>query len=124
MFKKALVVFILFLYLATGTGFTMNAHYCFGLLRSVSLSTGSECSCGKVKSPCCKTNSIKIIINDKHQAIQAFMPVAQQTLLLATCFKPYFLAAERPFKYYILSFSDHFSPFKEPLYLQNRALRI
>ena len=81
MLRKTFVTVIAFIYLAVSTGFTVNAHYCFGLLHSVSLSAENSCSCGKSGSTCCKTAGVHISLSDKHQARQAFLPSPQYSFV-------------------------------------------
>jgi len=74
MLKKNVILLVMLVYLGVSTGFTVNIHYCFGQLSSVSFSSTTECSCGSsLKYHCCKTDSLKIGLKDKYQLRHAVL---------------------------------------------------
>jgi hypothetical protein len=84
MMKKAFILLIAVLYLATTSGMVMNIHYCMGKISSVSFThekdheDGSCGKCGmdKTENHCCKDETQYIKITDSHQAsVKTFVPV-------------------------------------------------
>lgn len=54
--KKLVAIFIAFLYIAVGSGFTVNMHYCMGKLAAVKLQAHADKHCNKCgkSGKCCK----------------------------------------------------------------------
>lgn len=73
------------LYLSVSTGFTVNIHYCLGILTAVSLSGKAPCSCKEGTSDlCCKTTKVKVSLKDTyspHTAEFSFMDAGNLPVL-------------------------------------------
>lgn len=124
MFKKLTVILIAVLYLSVSTGFTVNAHYCFGVLDSVSL-TSTPCCCGnEVKYHCCKTTRIHVSLKDSYKLPVSNLTVLSPVLLPApVSYGLSVLLAEESIQQVILIAAppDLYQP---PIHLLNRNLRI
>jgi len=124
MFRKIFVTVITFIYLAVGTGFTVNAHYCFGLLHGVSLTSENSCSCGHNPAPCCKTKSIHINLGDKHQAQHAFLPLPHHSFLAIFTQHPVFVNYKGLKCLLTVCYKAPPNQHKQPVYILNNTFRI
>ena len=67
MIKRFTVLLLAVIYLSVSTGFTVNIHYCLGILTSVSLSGKMPCTCKDgVPDLCCKTTKVKVSLKDTY----------------------------------------------------------
>lgn len=124
MLRKIFVTVIAFIYLAVSIGFTVNAHYCFGLLHSVSLSSENSCSCGKSEATCCKTTGVYISLSDKHQAQHAFLPTPQYSFV-AIFIQHAVLVKCKHLKCQVsVCYKSPPNQRKEPAYILNNTFRI
>jgi hypothetical protein len=67
--KKVLSILFVLIYLIPTVGIPINAHYCGGKLKSISiLKFTSKCSCGKkpMKKNCCKNKTSILKIKNSH----------------------------------------------------------
>lgn len=124
MLRKTFVTVIAFIYLAVGTGFTVNAHYCFGLLHSVSISSENTCSCGKGGATCCKTKGIHISLNDKHESQYAFLPSPLHSFVAIFTQHAVLVKCKR-LKYQVeVCYKSPPNQHKNPAYILNNTFRI
>jgi len=68
--KQYMILFLVLLYSASASGFSIKAHYCHGKLVSISFNAlgESKCCCAKKKMPpnCCDTKKLEVKANDSH----------------------------------------------------------
>ena len=75
--KRVLPFFLLFFYLTSVSGMSLNLHWCGGKLASIDLfeTDGHNCPCGTkgMKSGCCKDKVLVLKMNDAHKKNDAFI---------------------------------------------------
>jgi hypothetical protein len=82
--KKAISILLLFIFLFSSAGFSINAHYCKGKLQSVNLLfIHKECTCGKKKMPkdCCKNKTEIVKIKDNYIPTQIITPSSTEQIV-------------------------------------------
>jgi hypothetical protein len=93
MIKKAFILLIAFLYLASASGMVMNIHYCMGKISSVNFGhekdhedgSCSKCGMDKTENHCCKDETQYLKLTDSHQASAIGLQLADNAAVLPVC---------------------------------------
>lgn len=68
--KKATSILLIFIFLLSSSGFSINTHYCKGKIKSINIVFSGNCKscCGKKKMPkdCCKDKTENVKIKDNY----------------------------------------------------------
>ena len=102
--KKALIIFLLFIYTLASFGIGVRQFYCCGKLKSVNLTyvqtKNGKCKMGNEKTGCCKTKFQSIKVKDAHIAAEkwhhltkVFIPVFHQFFQFAVVVPTQYLSA-------------------------------
>ena len=80
--KKATSIVLLFIFLLSSSGFSINTHYCKGKLRYVNIGFSDNCKscCGKKKCSknCCKNKTEIVKIKDNYLPTQIIITPATE----------------------------------------------
>ena len=76
--KKTISILLLFVFLFSSSGFSINTHFCNGKLKSVKIVVSDNCKqcCGKKKCTkgCCKNKTEIVKIKDNYIPAQIIIP--------------------------------------------------
>lgn len=83
--KKVISILIAFVFLLSSSGFSINAHYCKGKLKSINILFVKNCSCGKTKMPkdCCKNKTEIVKIKDNYIPTQIVITPSTEIITFA-----------------------------------------
>ena len=127
--KKALIIFLTFIYLVVASGMAINLHYCGGKISSVSLwkKEKDDC-CGKKKMKkknCCKEKTSVLKIKDTQYSSTSLKTPPNTIKTIDACFAYVSFKLNKNFGIKITS-TVHAPPniYQNPIYLQYRILII
>ena len=127
--KKALIIFLTFIYLFVASGVAFNVHYCGGKISSISLlkKENDDC-CGKKrmkKKNCCKEKTSVLKINDTQYSSISLKTPTNTIKTIDGSFVYVSLKLNKNFGIKISS-TVHAPPdiYQNPIYLQHRILII
>ncbi|OFY83840.1 MAG: hypothetical protein A3F72_07510 [Bacteroidetes bacterium RIFCSPLOWO2_12_FULL_35_15] len=128
--KKAVILFLTFIYLFVASGVAFNFHYCKGKINNISLAFGQKHDncCGKkkmTKKNCCKEKTAVLKINDTQYSSTSLKTPTTSINTIDACFSQISFHLNDNFEKKVISRID--APpdiYRNPIYLQYRILII